>query len=214
MKAAAGEITSFAGCDRADDPQSVGIVAQAPIPVEGNLVRWEWIQFYEEPPVRPRYEVYQSWDVAQKTSEQNDYSVCTTWYVIGEKFYLMDLVRVRELYPDLRKRALELAQAWWPNTIIVEDAGVGTALAEELNRSGFSARTYRPEQDKVSRLSAQSAKIECARVFFPKGASWLPELKSELLSFPMSKHDDMVDSITQMLCWWDQKPGWARIRKF
>ncbi|MFO1091310.1 MAG: phage terminase large subunit [Hyphomicrobiales bacterium] len=186
---------------------------QTPIPVEGNLVHWQWLQFFDQAPPRPRYEVYQSWDVAQRTSEQNDYSVCTTWFVVDERFYLVDLVRFRALYPDLRKKALEQAQAWRPNTIIVEDAGVGTALAEELNRSGFSARAFRPDKDKVSRLSAQSAKIECGRVLLPRDANWLPDLKAELLAFPMSRHDDMVDSISQMLTWWDEKPGWARIRR-
>jgi phage terminase large subunit-like protein len=36
-------------------------------------------------------------------------------------------------------------------------------------------------------------------VIFPKGAAFLPELERELLSFPQSKTDDQVDSITQAL---------------
>jgi len=29
----------------------------------------------------------------------------------------------------------------------------------------------------------------------PTGASWYPELRSELLSFPAGKHDDQVDAL-------------------
>jgi phage terminase large subunit-like protein len=43
---------------------------------------------------------------------------------------------------------------------------------------------------------------------------WLRALKAELLAFPASKHDDMVDSVTQLLSWWDVKPGTARIRRW
>ena len=34
---------------------------------------------------------------------------------------------------------------------------------------------------------------------FPRGASWLAGLETELFSFPASRHDDQVDSISQAL---------------
>jgi len=38
-------------------------------------------------------------------------------------------------------------------------------------------------------------------VLFPKDASWLGILTSELLGFPNMRHDDQVDSVTQALNW-------------
>ena len=32
-------------------------------------------------------------------------------------------------------------------------------------------------------------------LYVPAGASWLPDLRSELLSFPAGKHDDIVDAL-------------------
>ena len=55
------------------------------------------------------------------------------------------------------------------------------------------------DRDKKGRMYVQAAKFEAGRVHFPKGASFLPELEAELLTFPQSKHDDQVDSISQML---------------
>jgi predicted phage terminase large subunit-like protein len=37
------------------------------------------------------------------------------------------------------------------------------------------------------------------QVFLPERAPWLPELDEELFSFPGSRHDDQVDSISQAL---------------
>ena len=32
-------------------------------------------------------------------------------------------------------------------------------------------------------------------LYVPQGAAWLPDLRSELLSFPAGKHDDQVDAL-------------------
>lgn len=37
------------------------------------------------------------------------------------------------------------------------------------------------------------------RVFFPRRASWLAELETEVFAFPGGRHDDQVDSIVQAL---------------
>lgn len=38
-------------------------------------------------------------------------------------------------------------------------------------------------------------------MFLPQEAAWLAEFENELLSFPYSKHDDQVDSMTQFIRW-------------
>ena len=53
------------------------------------------------------------------------------------------------------------------------------------------------ERYKVGRLFVDQQKFEAGLVHFPKGASFLPELEAELLTFPQSKTDDQVDSVSQ-----------------
>ena len=48
-------------------------------------------------------------------------------------------------------------------------------------------------------MSIASAIFEAGQVHFPERASWLSELEAELFSFPVSRHDDQVDSISQAL---------------
>ena len=55
----------------------------------------------------------------------------------------------------------------------------------------------KPTADKIARMSAESAKFEAGLVYFPERAPWLADLEAELFSFPGSRHDDQVDSISQ-----------------
>jgi predicted phage terminase large subunit-like protein len=48
-------------------------------------------------------------------------------------------------------------------------------------------------------MSIASAVFEAGQVHFPEHASWLPDLEAELFSFPGSRHDDQVDSISQAI---------------
>ena len=177
---------------------------QSPVPPGGAMIKRPWLRYYDVLPERSsRAKVIQSWDTAAKNGAQNDWSVCTTWLVVDNKYYLLDLTRGRYEYPQLRKTAIALAERFEPDNILIEDASTGIALAQELNEVlVFSVVEPIPiERDKIGRLYVQQAKFEAGRVLFPKGASFLPELETELLMFPQGKTDDQVDSITQALAY-------------
>ena len=163
------------------------------------MIKRDWILRYEQPPPRTSSRVIQSWDTASKEGGQNDWCVCTTWFVHEKKYYLVDVLRGRFDYPTLRSLAIAHAHAHRPHKILIEDAGVGTALVSELKRSGLTAIPVKPEQSKVTRMSIESAKFESGLVLLPLQASWLRDLEDELFSFPHGRHDDQVDSISQAL---------------
>ena len=112
---------------------------------------------------------------------------------------MIDVLRGRLNYPDLKARAIAHAGVHKPTRILIEDAGVGTALVAELAKAGLSAAAVKPDRDKESRMSVASAKFEAGQVYLPVHAPWLAELEEELLSFPHGRHDDQVDSISQAL---------------
>ena len=99
----------------------------------------------------------------------------------------------------LRARAIAHAREYNPNKILIEDAGVGTALVAELKNAGLSAIGVKPEHNKKTRMSIQSAKFEAGLVFFPKQAPWLADYEAELFNFPNVLFDDQVDSTSQAL---------------
>jgi predicted phage terminase large subunit-like protein len=144
-------------------------------------------------------EVYQSWDTASKIAAHNDYSVCTTWLLSKGCYYLLDLIRGKFEFPELKARAIDAAKQWVANGVLVENAGVGTGQIAELGQAGISSIAIPAVQSEQVRTSIQTAKFESGRVLFPKSALWLSDLHAERLAFPAGRHDDLVDSIVQML---------------
>ena len=179
---------------------------QQPVPVEGNLIRRSWFQLYDDLPSDPYgTRIVQSWDIAMMTSDRNDYSVCSTWLVHKDDAYLVDVYRGRLEYPELRRKVIALSAERRARTVLIEDAGPGMNLLQDLRASMPSGMTrpigVKPEGSKVDRMAAQSAKIEAGHVFLPRSAPWLGDFLTEMLSFPHGRHDDQVDSVSQFLRW-------------
>ena len=176
---------------------------QTPVPAEGNTIRLESIQFYDGP-IKPREgeTIFQSWDVAQKTGASNDYSVCTTWVIREDGYYLHDVVRVRLKLPALIKKVYQLAARFGASGVLIEDIGPGTSLIQSLGRvRQFDVIPIRPKGDKRHRVDQVSVMFEAGQVFIPMNAPWTAEFLSEILGFPNGKFDDQVDSMTQFLIW-------------
>jgi predicted phage terminase large subunit-like protein len=179
---------------------------QAPVPEEGNLVRKEWLQWYDTLPARALgTEIVQSWDVASTTVNSSDWSVCTTWLRCQRAYYLLDVWRGRLEYPRLRGKLIELAREHAPNRILIEKTGPGLHLVQEFRINPAPQVPVpigiTPEGEKSVRMQGQSARFEAGQVFLPRTAPWLSEFLRELLAFPAGRHDDQVDSVSQFLNW-------------
>jgi predicted phage terminase large subunit-like protein len=191
------------------DYNFAGQYQQAPAPAGGGLVKKEWFKTYG-PDDRPERfdQVVQSWDTANKVSELNAYSVCTTWGIKGSSIYLLHVLRQRMEYPDLKRAVVSQARTYGATVVLIEDQASGTQLIQELIRDGLhSVKACKPEHDKVMRLHAQTATIENGFVFLPREAPWLPDYIHELITFPNAKHSDHADSTSQVFAWINLAPA-------
>uniref|UniRef100_UPI0013002B92 phage terminase large subunit n=1 Tax=Oceanibium sediminis TaxID=2026339 RepID=UPI0013002B92 len=181
---------------------------QRPAPAGGTLVKPEWFKTYPEPAGPSIYEaVVQSWDTAAIPGETNDWCVCTTWGLLGPYVDLLDVHREQYLFPDLVRAAKGMHSEWQPAMIVIENASSGIGLYQELRRAGLVGIWHlNPKPDKVQRMAAQSAKIEAGHVRLPEKANWLASFLHEVAAFPNGKHDDQVDSMSQMLRTLDKGP--------
>ena len=145
---------------------------QRPIPLEGNLIRRGWFRFYDALPGQANKRIVQSWDIATMTGDTNDYSVCTTWLMTKHDYYLVDVFRVRLEYPALRRKVASLAAEHGAGTVLIEDAGAGMQLLQDLRHDlphGMPRPIgRRPEGSKADRMVAQSAKIEAGHIYLPR----------------------------------------------
>lgn len=176
---------------------------QSPMPLGGALVKTEWLRYYDPGDLPYRFVfILQSWDTANKSGELNDFSVCTTWGVTCDHYYLLHVFRKRLNYPELKRAVKEHAQQHKATNVLIEDKASGTQLIQDLKADAvFGVKPYDPPPgaDKTLRLYSQTAEFESGRVLLPRSAPWLDEYLREITSFPGSKYDDQVDSTTQAL---------------
>lgn len=176
---------------------------QTPVPPEGNLIKWRYFTVFDEPPAeRPGDQIIQSWDTATTLGNSSDYSVCTTWLQKKKRYYLLDILRERLEFPELKSAVIRQAAHYGAKTVLIEDAGIGTALIQAVRRlGGLHVIATKPTGGKADRLAAQLNVIEAGDVLIPRKAPWLDTLREESCAFPGGKHDDQIDSISQFLNW-------------
>ena len=176
---------------------------QNPMPVGGAIVKAEWLRYYEPSDLPSRFDlILQSWDTANKSGELNNFSVCTTWGVTLENYYLLAVFRKRLNYPDLKRAIREQAREHHADIVLIEDKASGTQLIQDLKSDGmYGIEPYEPPpgSDKLLRLYAQTAEFESGRVVLPRSAPWLEEYRRELTTFPGTKYDDQIDSTMQAI---------------
>ncbi|WP_211306397.1 phage terminase large subunit [Parasphingopyxis lamellibrachiae] len=189
---------------------------QDPVPADGNLFKADWLKTYAADFAVDGYgEVVQSWDTAIKTGDSHDYSVCITARKRGKDLFIVDVWRGKLEFPDLRRKAIELARLHGAQTLIIEDKASGQQLIQALRAEDMAGvpspigRT--PEADKYARAAGVSSMVEAGQVFMAADAHWVADFRQELLAFPNCRHDDQVDALAQLLDWarrrWMHEPA-------
>ena len=180
---------------------------QTPTSEEGAMVKRDWWKIWEkdEP---PRCEfIIQSWDTAFTKNERSDYSACTTWGVFylnenteDPNIILLDALKQRLEFPELKAKALEMYKEWEPDAFIVEAKAAGSPLIFELRRMGIPVSEFTPTRgnDKIARMNSVTDLFSSGKVWAPP-RRWAEEVIEEMAAFPNSEHDDLVDSSTQAL---------------
>ena len=182
---------------------------QQPTSDNNAIIKREWWKIWEDD-TPPQCEfLIQSWDTAFTKNERSDYSACTTWGVFYQdddtgkpqaNIILLDTVKERMEFPELKQRAMKEFKYWEPDTLIVEAKASGAPLVFELRSMGIPVQEYTPTRgnDKIARLNAVADMFASGKVWVPN-TSWAEELVEEVASFPSGEHDDLVDSMTQAL---------------
>tara|TARA_R100001079_G_scaffold75010_1_gene40114 strand:- start:583 stop:2094 length:1512 start_codon:yes stop_codon:yes gene_type:complete len=182
---------------------------QNPTSEEGALVKREWWKEWEQDTPPPCEFIIQSWDTAFLKTQRSDYSACTTWGVFyhpddnGEtqaNIILLDALKERLEFPELKKKAYEYYEYWEPDACIVEAKAAGTPLIFELRAMGILVSEYTPSRgnDKIARVNAVADLFASGNVWRPN-TRFAEEVVEEFAAFPAGEHDDLVDSSTQAL---------------
>ncbi len=176
---------------------------------DDQLVKKEWIQYYDEIPLdRTNYKhTLIGVDLAISSSNHADYTAIVVGHVYGceenikvyiEKFpvnkrldFPSTLEKIKEVY-GLSKRFDRRPKLY------IEDVGYQKSVVQMLKKQGVAAEGFPLHgRDKRERLDSVTHMIRSGKVFFPKQGA--EELIQQLVYFGVEKHDDLVDAFTIVL---------------
>jgi predicted phage terminase large subunit-like protein len=174
---------------------------QRPAPESGDYFRSEWLKPYEKIPPLDTLRVFAASDYAV-TSKGGDYTV---HLIVGvdpaDKLYLLDLWR-GQTTPDLWvDRMLDMAKLWKPISWAEETGQIKASVGPFLDRRmaerkiPIFRKQFPTKGDKSVRAQSIRGKLAMDGLYVPTKASWYAAFQQELLTFPSSKHDDMVDAL-------------------
>jgi predicted phage terminase large subunit-like protein len=190
-------------------------IQQNPTEEQGNILKRTYWRKWEDKELPSCIAVLQFYDTAFEEDEQNDYSARTTWGIFeydeiatadtpwqvkGTRqtrtcAILLEKMKRRMEYPELRKDAVEAFKEWKPDRIIIEKKSSGHALAQELRRAGLPITRVKVADSKVSRAHAASLVFERGCIWHP-AREWAYEVIEDCAMFPTGPDDDIVDTVT------------------
>ena len=183
---------------------------QRPTPVGGGMFKRDWFQYWSSTQVGDErfYRLgshhvsadelwtFSTMDVAYVRNKRSDYTVIATWGVAPTdpaSLILLDLERKRVEHADHAPLVLKTWQNHRPAWVGIEKQNATLSLFDEVQRQGVVVRWLKPDKNKIARAETAAGLMEAGRVWLPEHADWLPDFQDEVLTFPVAKHDDMVD---------------------
>jgi predicted phage terminase large subunit-like protein len=174
---------------------------QRPSPDTGDYFKRDWIKTFNVTPPRSTLNIYGASDYAV-TSDGGDWTVHV---IVGvdpdDRLYLLDMWRGKtssDLWVDA---FCDLVAKWRPIGWAEETgqirSGVGPFLKRRMiERKAYVAREMFPTRgDKAIRAQSIRGRIAMNGLYVPTDAPWVPDLISEMMSFPVGVHDDQVDAL-------------------
>ena len=133
----------------------------------------------------------------KQSKTDNDPSGIMAACRIGQNMYIVDVMSVYKEFPSLIKFLPEYLKSHDYNnksTLRIEPKANGVSVVQQLRSETDLnvTETPTPTESKETRANANSAKIECGRVFLVEG-SWNEGYIHQVTQFPAVAHDEYVD---------------------
>lgn len=194
-----------------------GQYQQNPAPLEGGIIKRNWIRYYRELPERFDL-VVQSWDCTfkgEKTARgtDTDFVAGQVWGKAAGKYYMLPYRMHERLDFGPTKAAIKSCHAKFPraHAVLIEDKANGPAIISELQKEIAGIVAIEPEGGKLARAQSISPLWEAGSIELPDpqvfDVPWLEEYIHSICTFPKAAHDDDMDATSQALIYIRHKMG-------
>jgi predicted phage terminase large subunit-like protein len=175
-------------------------VNQNPTPDDGMFFKKTWMKFYEKLPDGLRY--YGSSDYAV-TEDGGDYTVHLIMGVCpDDDWYVVDMWRERTGSDQWAEAQVDMTEEYKPLEWLEEKGVIEKAVDPLITKLMQERKVFvwrrkvASVNDKVTRATALRGRMASGRVWFPKSMPWMGAVLKEIMEFPNSKNDDIVDSLS------------------
>lgn len=193
-----------------------GQYQQNPAPLEGGLIKKNWIRYYRDLPEKWDLMV-QSWDCTFKgdtgKSGDTDFVAGQVWGKAEGKYYMLPYRTHERLDFGPTKNAIKAAHSAFPkaHAILIEDKANGPAIISELQKEIAGIVAIEPEGGKLARAQSTSPLWEAGSILLPDPqvfeVPWLDQYIHNICTFPKAAHDDDMDATSQALIYIRHRMG-------
>jgi len=185
---------------------------QRPAPLEGNMIKRSDARYFggidpitgqpdERLPENFDLKVI-SVDCAFKDLATSDYTAILVIGVKGRKRFVLDVINEHLDATTTESTIRALRDKHRPiGAVLVEDKANGPAVIERLKANIPGVVAINPKGGKIARMFAAAPEWQAGDWHIDRRAASTEYLVEQLTMFPSGRHDDLVDGMTQAVCW-------------
>jgi predicted phage terminase large subunit-like protein len=175
------------------------------VPQDDQEIKEEWIQYYDNLPMKTAGKGGVGVDLAISKKETADFTAMVSGVLSFEngqpKIHVIpNPVNARLSFHETieQMKSIHMAMRLYAHpTFYIEDVAYQKAALEEAHRHMLSVQAMKPGSDKRARLRTAATYIQNGVVLFPrKGCE---DLIAQMLGFGVEDHDDLVDALVYLI---------------
>ena len=199
------------------------IFQQRPLDESGSFFNLDKVIFHDEPFDKSNKRLMQcrSWDLAYSDESKGiarDFSVGVPMYYVDNQYFVITDFVYGQFGEGLKQKLKQTAKADGPNMPILIETGTSGGASKFLYNEyasylqGYQTKQSEPIGSKVDRAYAFRQAILDGKIHVHIQSDYLRgELIKQLSSFPLGKHDDIIDAVSYGFNFLNQYGGGTKI---